>query len=224
MKFIVLKKAIILKLVKAAAKLGVSTLFGGMLYTGNACGMPFILFDNLPYLEPFMGFSHGFYSEDWLVRAVITSSVHFTGINQSQILSSLCHANTMGMWGVPRVDLDNFYLNLGLLQSQHFGNTILNVSTRFSSRVFASLSEYLSHMVSVDNTPLFPDPIAYHQRQLPSAFRESDYTFFYQQFPFYAEIELMSLVSNEILDSELIGCEAESSNEDGLTITFLKKN
>jgi hypothetical protein len=79
-------------------------------------------------------------------------------------------------------------------------------------------------MVSVDDTHLFPDPIAYHERQLPSAFREGDYTFFYQQFPFYQEIELISLVSNEILNSELIGCEAESSNEDGLTITFLKKN
>ena len=193
-----------------------------MFYTINASGIPFIIIDDLPNLALFIKYSHGFYSEDWLVRALITSSIRFTGISESQVIASLCHSTPMGRWNVPTVDLNNFYVNLAQLQSQNLGSTFLNISTRLSSRIYGSLSEYLSNMVSIDDSNLFPDPIGYHQRQLPPAYRECDYGFFYQQLPFYSEIELISLVSNKILDYEALGSAGECQDE--LNLIFFKKN
>ena len=72
------------------------------------------------------------------------------------------------------------------------------------------------------------NPIEYHKVQLPSLFVKTRIRFFYEQVSFYEEIEIISFISNGLLEYDGLGCPPELENESDypdsgeLGITLLK--
>lgn len=213
-----LKKATALKIL---ASLAISSTLTCGLYTLNAGGVPIILIGDLPSLELFMKYSHGWYCNRWQIRAILTASTNMTNITSSQIISHLCFPNVVGGWNVPTIDQSNFYFNLSQLQALNLSISIF----RATNRVYNSLFDYISDLICIDDTNIFPDAISYHERQLPLAFRRESYGFFYQQLPFYEEIKLVSLVMNEMeeYDNITLDLNTTHSHEAELEITFLNR-
>jgi|SouAtlMetagenome_1021521.scaffolds.fasta_scaffold09313_3 hypothetical protein len=213
-----LKKATALKILSSLA---ISSTVTCGLYSLNAGGVPIILIGDLPFLELFMKHSHGWYCDRWQIRAILTASTNMTSVTSNQIISHLCFPNVVGGWDVPTIDESNFYFNLSQLQA-------LNLSTRIfraTNRVYNSLSDYIGDLIRIDDTNIFPDAISYHERQLPLAFRREAYGFFYQQIPFYEEIEMVSLIMNEVeeYDNITLDLNTTRSHEAELEITFLNR-
>jgi hypothetical protein len=182
---------------KILSSLAISSTVTCGLYSLNAGGVPIILIGDLPFLELFMKHSHGWYCDRWQIRAILTASTNMTSVTS------------------------NFYFNLSQLQA-------LNLSTRIfraTNRVYNSLSDYIGDLIRIDDTNIFPDAISYHERQLPLAFRREAYGFFYQQIPFYEEIEMVSLIMNEVeeYDNITLDLNTTRSHEAELEITFLNR-